>query len=90
MPGPSVTFGFIIATLFGAAFHVIVGGDVRRLALFLLCGWVGFVLGQTLGTLFEINILNVGTLRIVSASFGALVALGAAYLLTSRRADRLS
>jgi len=83
LPGPNATFGFILATLFGAAFHLLVGGDARRLALFLLSGWVGFGLGQILGTIFEINILNIGALRIVTASFGALVALAAAHVLTS-------
>ncbi len=88
MPSPIVTFGFILATLFGAVFHFLVGGDIRRLALFLLSGWIGFTLGQMLGVLFEINILNIGTLRIVAASFGAMVALGVAYLLTSKRFSR--
>ena len=84
MPGPSFTFGFIVATLFGAAFHLLVGGDIRRLALFLLAGWLGFSLGHLLGTTLEINILNIGPLRIVAASVGAAIALFAAYALTSR------
>lgn len=88
MPSPIMTFGFILATLFGAVFHFFLGGDVRRLALFLLSGWIGFTLGQILGVLFEVNIFNIGTLRIVAASFGALVALSVAYLLTSKRFDR--
>ena len=48
LPGPTATFGFILATLYGAGFHFVVGGDVRRLALFLLSAWVGFGLGQLL------------------------------------------
>jgi uncharacterized membrane protein YeaQ/YmgE (transglycosylase-associated protein family) len=62
-----------------------VGGDVRRLALFLLSAWVGFTLGQLLGVLFMVDILNIGTLRIVTATFGALIALVAAHILTSAR-----
>jgi hypothetical protein len=61
------------------------GGDARRLALFLLSGWVGFSLGHALGVVLDINILNIGTLRIVSASLGAIVALLAAHVLTSNR-----
>jgi hypothetical protein len=90
LPGPNTTLAFILATLFGAAFHLIMGGDARRLALFLLSGWVGFSLGHLLGVLFEINILNIGTLRIVSASLGALVALVAAHILTSNRTSKRS
>jgi uncharacterized membrane protein YjjP (DUF1212 family) len=88
LPGPTATFAFIVATLFGAGFHFLVGGDVRRLALFLLAGWVGFALGHTLGAVFDINILNIGTLRIVSASVGALAVLSVAFVLTSSRVRR--
>jgi hypothetical protein len=83
LPGPTATFGFILATLYGAGFHFVVGGDIRRLALFLLSAWLGFSLGQTLGTLFMINMLNIGTLRVVTATVGALIALMAAHLLTA-------
>lgn len=88
MPGPSVTFGFILATLFGAGFHLIVGGDARRLALFLLAGWVGFALGHLFGAFFQVNMLNIGTLRVFTASLGAVIALLAAYLLTSSRKSK--
>lgn len=85
MPGPTTVFGFILATMFGAVFHLIMGGDARRLALFLLAGWLGFGLGHLLGTILDINILNIGTLRIVTASVGAVVALFVAHILTSDR-----
>src|SRR5262249_27041139 len=42
MPSPSVTFGFILATLYGALFHLVLGGNARQLALYLLAGWLGF------------------------------------------------
>lgn len=88
MPSPNTTLAFILATLFGAAFHLIMGGDARRLALFLLSGWVGFSLGHALGVIFGINILNIGMLRVVSASLGAIVALFAAHILTTNRASK--
>lgn len=85
MPGPTLIFGFIVATLLGAVFHLIFGGDARRLALFLLGGWVGFGLGHVAGVLFNINVLNIGTLRIVSAAFGAILLLTTILLLTAKR-----
>jgi hypothetical protein len=85
MPSPSVTFGFVLATLFGAGFHFIVGGDARRLALFLLAGWLGFALGQILGAIMNIDVLAIGPLHTASAGIGALLALFAARLLTSDR-----
>lgn len=85
---PGLTFGFILATLCGAAFHLIFGGHARRLALFLLAGWIGFALGQVLGILFEIDILSVGSLRMLSAITGTLVALTVARLMSSDRTRR--
>ncbi len=85
MPDPITTFAFILATLFGAVFHLIFGGDARKLALFLVAGWVGFGVGHMTGILMNINVLNVGTLRVFSAAIGALVALGIARFLTSER-----
>ncbi len=88
MPGPTATFAFILATLFGAVFHLIVGGDARRLALFLLAGWVGFAAGHVAGTIFHIDILNIGTLRVFTASLGALLALFITSLFTSNLTHR--
>jgi len=85
VPGPNATFAFILATLLGAVFHLIVGGDARRLALFLLAGWIGFGLGHTLGVIMDINLFNIGTLRIVAAIAGAVIALLAAAFFTGNR-----
>lgn len=85
MPGPNATFAFILATLLGAVFHLVVGGDARRLALFLLAGWIGFGLGHTLGVIMDINLFNIGTLRIVAGIAGAVIALLAAAFFTGNR-----
>ncbi len=85
MPSPTLTFAFILATLYGAAFHLIFGGDARRLAIFLLSSWIGFGLGQIVGITFGIDVYLIGALRIVSASLGSIVALVAASFLTSKR-----
>lgn len=85
LPGPTTTFGFILATLCGAGFHFVVGGDARRLALFLLAAWVGFGLGHTAGGFLGINVMNVGPLRVIPALAGTLVALVASHVLTVKR-----
>lgn len=88
MPGPTLIFGFILATLMGALFHLVFGGDTRRLALFLLAGWAGFGLGHVIGVLFGIDLLSIGTLRVVAAAAGALITLFLVLLLTTKRPRR--
>jgi hypothetical protein len=87
MPTPSMVFSFILATLYGSTFHLFAGGDARRLALFLLAGWVGFALGQVAGEILEFQPFNIGPLHFVTASGGALLALGITWLLTRRIPD---
>ncbi|MCE2490878.1 MAG: hypothetical protein J4G17_13025 [Anaerolineae bacterium] len=82
MPRPVFTFAFILATLHGAVFHIIVGGDVRRLALFMLAAWSGFALGQMMANSLELRVLLVGEIHLGPASLCALVALVLVHLLT--------
>lgn len=72
MLGPVFVFAFTVATLIGASFHLIFGGDARRLALFLLAAWIGFALGHTAGQSFGFDFFSIGELRIVPAVLGAL------------------
>jgi len=88
IPSPSVTFGVILATLYGAAFHLILGGDARRLALFLLSSWLGFTLGHIFGVIFAVDVLSIGPLHTLSATLGALLALFAARFLTVNRPEQ--
>lgn len=90
MPGPTLTFGFIVATLMGAVFHLLLGGDIRRLATFLLAGWLGFVLGHIAGVLLNVELFNVGALRLLPAAFGALILLIFTQAMTANRTNRKS
>ncbi len=85
MPAPTLVFGFILATLLGAVFHLIMGGDVRRLALFLLAGWIGFAIGQLIGVIADVDLLRIGTLRAFSAVLGAIITLILTHFLTYDR-----
>ncbi|MCS7072222.1 MAG: hypothetical protein NZM00_12000 [Anaerolinea sp.] len=60
------------------------GGDARRLALYLLAGWLGFTVGQVLGTALGITLFQIGPLKTAAAITGALIALLAAYILGVR------
>ena len=86
VPSPSLVLSFILASIFGAAFHILAGGDARRLAFFLIAGWLGFALGQAFGIAFGVNVFDIGVLHTFTATFGSLLALFAARILTGRRA----
>jgi uncharacterized membrane protein YeaQ/YmgE (transglycosylase-associated protein family) len=85
MLGPTVIFAFVIATLMGALFHLFVGGNARRLALFLLAGWIGFALGHLGGKSLGITVFPIGELLIIPAVIGALFTLITAFIFTSER-----
>lgn len=82
MPGPSIVFSFLVATLLGSTFHLIVGGDARRLALFLLTSWVGFALGQIIGDVLMIDVYNIGAVHMFSTMSGAMSSLLVMWILT--------
>jgi uncharacterized membrane protein YjjP (DUF1212 family) len=88
LPTPTATLGFILATLIGAAFHFIFGGDVKRLALFFLSAWLGFALGHYIGELSDFNLFNIGTLHVASAGIGALMALFMAHIFTAKSQEK--
>ena len=74
---------FALATLYGAGFHVWQGGSARRLALYLLAGWLGFTIGHFAGDALGIHLLKVGALNAFAATIGSLIALAAARLLVT-------
>jgi hypothetical protein len=72
---PTLLLAFTLSTLFGAGFHLWQGGSARRLALYLLTGWLGFILGHLIGDALGITMLKVGALNVLSATLGSLLAL---------------
>lgn len=71
----SIILGWLLSTLYGAGFHLIVGGSARRLLLYLLTGWVSFAVGHVVGDWLNITVFNIGTLHVLSATIAAGVAL---------------
>jgi hypothetical protein len=76
MSNPStLLLAVAVATIYGAAFHVWQGGGARRLALYLLAGWLGFTLGHLLGNLLGLHLVMIGELNIFTATLGSALAL---------------
>ena len=90
MPSPVFAFAFIVATMLGLGFHVIVGGSARRMVLFVLTSWTGFLLGQYIGDIFAIDALKLGLVRLLPASSCALVLLLFARRLTTETEGRVT
>jgi len=68
----SYLFGFILATLLGALFHLWRNGGVVRLLLYLVFSWIGFFVGHTIGNYFGLNFLSVGPINIAGGTVGSI------------------
>lgn len=76
-----LALGFLLATIYGAGFHVIMGGPPRKLFLYILAAWIGFSLGHFVGDLFNIEYLKLGAVHLFAASLGAWIALISSWFL---------
>ena len=79
---PALLLCFVLATLYGAAFHLWRGGGAGRLLLYLLLSWLGFAFGQYLGTRFHITFDQVGFVHVALATLGSFLFLGLGYWLS--------
>lgn len=70
-----IIFGFLLATAYGAGFHVLVGGPARHIPLYLLVAWVGFAIGHFAGDYLNIEWLRLGVVHLLPASLGAWIGL---------------
>ena len=75
--------GFLLATAYGAGFHLIMGGPARRVLLYVLAAWVGFAIGHFLGDFINLELFKLGALHLFSASLGAWIALIASWWLAA-------
>lgn len=81
-----LVLGFLLATAYGAGFHLLLGGPPRRIVLYVLAAWVGFVIGHFVGEILDINLLKLGAVHLLSASLGAWIALLMSWLLSRQQA----
>lgn len=86
IPGSAsgLVLGFLLASIYGGAFHLIFGGPIRRILVYLFAAWLGFFIGQFIGDFFNFEILKLGKIHLVSASVGAWLALVAAWWLVGQ------
>ena len=63
MPIPTIVFGILLSTLYGAFYHLIRGGSLRRMLFFFILAWTGFWLGDLLGWYMGWNFASTGVLN---------------------------
>ena len=82
MTVPALLFGILVSTMMGAMLHVLVGGGLWRLGLYIVLAWVGFWGGHVLGTTIGWTFWSVGPLHLGMALLGGLVVLFIGYWLS--------
>lgn len=63
MPIPTIVFGVLLSTLYGAIYHLLRGGATRVMLVFILLSWAGFWLGDALGWYLGWSFAGVGNLN---------------------------
>lgn len=85
---PSILFGVLLSTLYGAGFHLWRGGGLGRLVLYLILGWIGFWAGQILASSFAWTFASLGSLHLGMATITSFIFLGIGYWLSLVEVER--
>ena len=69
----SLIFAFLVASLYGALYHLIRGGGLGRLLLFLIFGCAGFAMGHLVGIWQGWILFPMGELNLGMSTLGSLI-----------------
>ncbi|MEM8857825.1 MAG: hypothetical protein AAGD96_05865 [Chloroflexota bacterium] len=70
-----VVLSIILAVAYGAAFHVLVGGSLPSIILYLIASLAGFIIGHFVGRFLGIELFRLGAVYLLPASIGSWVLL---------------
>jgi hypothetical protein len=73
--------GFLLATAYGAGFHLIMGGPAKNIIIYILASWLGFAVGHFVGDLLNFEFLKLGAVHLFTASIGSWLSLIASWWL---------
>ncbi len=76
---PSLVLAFVLASLYGLAFYIVLGRGWQRLGVFWLVGLVGFALGEWLGSAVGFGLLRVGELNVLEGTLASWTSLFVAW-----------
>ena len=67
--------GLTIASACAFLFHILRGGSLKRLAIYLVSAWIGFFSGHLLGELINWQLLRLGSINLFPALLGTILSL---------------
>ncbi|MEN8173052.1 MAG: hypothetical protein ABFS03_09250 [Chloroflexota bacterium] len=70
---PSILFGTLVASLFGALFHLWRGGSLARLLFSIILSWIGFWIGHIAGHSWHWHLLSLGPLQLGTATLSSFI-----------------
>lgn len=88
MTVPGIYFSLIIATGLGLLFHLIRGGSLARLLLYLAAAWIAFMAGHFVAEWLDWHFMRVGPINLFAALLAAALGLLAAALLAGPERSR--
>lgn len=81
MNAPSIFLGTLIAIACGLVFHLIRGGRISRLGLYMATAWVAFFVGHMVGVWLEWDFMRLGSLNLFPAILATMLGLISASVL---------
>ena len=66
-----LVLGFLLATAYAAAFHLLFGGSGGRILVYVLASWFGFTAGYFIGRWLGLDWFSLGTVPLLVSSIGA-------------------
>ena len=88
MTAPGFYFSLLIASGLGLVFHLIRGGSLGRLVLYLAAAWIAFMVGHLVAEWLDWHLLRVGPINLFAALLAAVIGLSAATLLAGPERSR--
>lgn len=79
---PALFLGTLIAIICGLLFHVLLGGSLSRMFLYIATAWVAFFVGQLLSNWFGWHVMRFGTLNLFPALLATAIGLITAGILS--------
>ncbi|MCH8337447.1 MAG: hypothetical protein IH858_01195 [Chloroflexi bacterium] len=85
---PGIYLSLLISSGLGLLFHLIRGGSLGRLVLYLAAAWITFLAGHFVAEWLDWNFFRVGSINLFAAVLAAVIGLLAAALLAGPERSR--